>query len=108
MILTSIHNYKNAAIELIPLKSSFVVCDVGISEMLEVSDWLEDYIEKHHLTCRVYTKNRMVLGLSYLLNPAWGVLSIASIAAHNFITRNPDYEIARDLANGRVEVVYKG
>lgn len=108
MIFTDIYDYKKVAMDLIPLKSSFLICDVAITEMLEVSDWLEKYIEKYKLTCRVYTKNRLALGLSYLLNPAWGTLSLVSIAVHNFMTRNPDYEVVRDLANKRVEVVYKG
>ncbi len=92
--------YKSKMEELITAQMSFEICDVAISDMFDVCSDLEQEIERHYFKCRVYTKNRLVTGLSGLLNPAWGIFSLATIAAHNILTRNPDYEIIRDLANG--------
>ncbi|WP_301098926.1 hypothetical protein [Otariodibacter sp.] len=100
-------DYKDVAPQLIAEHESFEICGVDIEDMFDISGELEKIIEKQYLKCRIYTKNRVVTGLAGLLNPAWGILSLATIAAHNIVTLSPDYEIARDLANNRIEVVWK-
>ncbi|MDP8078646.1 hypothetical protein [Phocoenobacter skyensis] len=100
--------YKSLINGLIDTHTSFEICGVDISDMLQVCSDLEQTIENKYLKCRIYTKNRLVTGLSGVLNYRWGVLSLASIVAHNILTLNPDYEIVRDLANNRVEVVWVG
>lgn len=92
---------------LIDSHQSFEIVGVPTDELKAVTDMLERYIESIHLKCRIYTKNRVVAGAAGLLNPAWGVLALAGIAAHNIVTWDPDYEIGRDIANNRVSVDWK-
>lgn len=107
MITLEYKTYQSQVIDLISNHQTFQVCGVPTDEMLSVSSELEALVESQYLKCRVLTKNRLVSGLAGLLNPAWGVLSLASIAAHNLVTYDPDYEIERDIANNRISVLYK-
>lgn len=93
--------------ELIHQRQNFEVCDIDLVDLFSFSQELEKYIESLNLKCRLYTKNRLATGLSAVLNPRWGILSLAAIAAHNLMTLNPDCEIYRDLANKRVGVEWK-
>lgn len=93
--------------ELISRRKNFEICGIDAGNLFAFSQELEKYIESLNLKCRLYTKNRLALGLSAVLNPRWGILSLAAIAAHNLLTLNPDCEIYRDLANKRVGVVWK-
>lgn len=99
--------YENEYQNLIDNYQSFVISVMNVSDMLDISSQLESYIESKHLTCRIYTKNRWLTALSGLTNKRLGLFSLALIAAHNIMTYNPDYEIARDLANNRISVVYQ-
>ena len=92
---------------LIDARQNFEVCDMDLGELFAFSQELENYIESLNLKCRLYTKNRLVTSLSAVLNPRWGILSLAAIAAHNLLTLTPDCEIYRDIANKRVGVVWK-
>ncbi|WP_439238611.1 hypothetical protein [Lonepinella sp. BR2919] len=92
---------------LIDQRASFEVCFVELSDMLPLCAELESLIENRGLTCRVYTQNRIASVLTGAIKRKWGILSLASIAAHNLFTYDPDYEIGRDLANGRVRVEFK-
>lgn len=93
--------------ELIHQRQNFEVCDIDLVDLFSFSQELEKYIESLNLKCRLYTKNRLATGLSAVLNPRWGILSLAAIAAHNLMTLNPDCEIYRDLANKRVGLEWK-
>lgn len=101
------HNYYASIENMIERHRSFEICGIPVSDMLKVSEVLEKAIERRYFKCRIYTKNRLVTGMAGLLNPAYGIFSLAAIAAHNIVTYDPDYEIARDIANNRIEVVYK-
>lgn len=103
----TLQDYPEQVENLIDTRQSFEICGVAVGDMLELCSDLEKYIESQNLKCRVYTKNRLAAGLSYVLNPAWGILSLTSIAAHNILTYDPDYEIYRDIANKRVGVEWK-
>lgn len=99
--------YQEKLNELIERKASFDVVDVGFGELFTVSRYIEKHLETKYLKCRVLTKNRIASALSVVFNKNYGVFSLAAIAVHNIFTWNPDYEIIRDMANHRVEVVYK-
>ncbi|MFT0213938.1 hypothetical protein VQ643_15270 [Pseudomonas sp. F1_0610] len=103
----TINNYASLMNELIQQKSSFIINNVDVDDMLEVCADLENAIEAQCLTCRIYTKGRLVAGLLSFLSYRVGVASIIGIAIHNCLTYNPDYEIARDIANGRILVNYQ-
>lgn len=85
--------YQVEAKRLIDKHCSFEVVGVPVGDMLDISEYLEKYIESKHLKCRIYTQKRIVSGLAGILNPPLGILSMIAIAAHNFITYSLDYEI---------------
>lgn len=93
--------------DLIKQQMSFEIQHVPLSEMLTVCAELEEHIESLGMKCRVYTEKRSVSLLSAAYRWQWGLISGAIIAAHQFLTYNPDYEISRDLANNRISVKYK-
>lgn len=103
----TINNYMSLVDELIQKKSSFIINNVDVEDMLEVCANLENTIESQFLTCRIYTKGRLMAGLLSFLSYRVGVASVIGIVIHNFLTYNPDYEIARDMANGRILVNYQ-
>ncbi len=103
----NIQDYPSQVENLIDTHQSFEICGVAVGDMLTICAELEKYIESQNLKCRIYTKNRIAAGLAYVLNPAWGILSLTSIVAHNILTYDPDYEIYRDIANNRIGVEWK-
>ncbi|WP_426839884.1 hypothetical protein [Glaesserella parasuis] len=103
----NIQDYPSQVENLIDTRQSFEICGVAVGDMLTICAELEKYIESQNLKCRIYTKNRIAAGLAYVLNPAWGILSLTSIVAHNILTYDPDYEIYRDIANNRIGVEWK-
>lgn len=107
MIMLIYPEYRIQFRNLVDNKQSFEIVGVPVSEMLNICEILENYIESRHLKCRIYIKSRLVSGLLGVLNPMYAVLSLGIIAAYNIITQDPDYEICRDLANNRVEVKYQ-
>ena len=86
---------------------TFEICGISVSDILKVSEILEKAIKHRYLKCRIYTKNRLVTGMIELLNSAYGIFSLAAITAHNIVSYDSDYAIARDIANNRIEVIYK-
>ncbi len=100
--------YKEQLGHLLDNHSSFEICNVDIGDMFDICGELEQAIENKKLKCRIYTKNRVVAGLAGVFNYRWGLAPLVAIAAHNIITRNPDYEIVRDLANNSIEVSWVG
>lgn len=86
---------------------SFEIVGVPTSEMFDVCEVLEKYIESQHLKCRIYTQKRFVSGAIGLVNPIAGAAALIGIGIHNIITWDPDFEISRDLANNRISVEYK-
>ncbi|MCF7521677.1 hypothetical protein L4G92_06400 [Neisseria sp. ZJ106] len=98
---------QNTYLTLIQEKQSFEIWGIDFSDMLEEVGTLEKLIEANRLTCRIYTKGRLVsAGLGFLTIGA-GITALAGIAAHNLLTYNPDYEICRDIANNRILVEFK-
>ncbi len=95
--------------ELIAKKESFQI--VAVKHLGSVVHRLEAAIEKTGLKCRVYTEYRSAtlagIALPTGFTQAIGVYSAISIAAHNIVTFDPDYEIAKNKPRGRVSVFYK-
>ncbi|MFV3089366.1 hypothetical protein ACNJYG_02530 [Pseudomonas sp. GW6] len=95
--------------QLISRKESFEV--VGLSgKLIEAVRLVESKIEVTGLTCRVYTVGRVGLAAGSFaggVTGAFGLLSATSIAVHNLLTFNPDYEIEKYPVHNRIVVRYK-
>lgn len=92
--------------ELIEARESFEVWDVDIESTFDVAQRIEAEIEKRRMTCRVYTSGRLMTAAVGIFSMGAGLAALASIAAHNLMTYDPDYEICRDLANSRLIVKF--
>lgn len=82
---------------LIKTKKSFIIS--GAKSTNFIAEKIESMIESCGLRVRVYTKHRAVG--AFVPPVALG------IGLHNLMTLNPDYEVAKDFINDRVEVTYK-
>lgn len=95
--------------ELINNRASFEI--IGLSgRMGSAVAQIENLIETHNLTCRVYTFGRVVAAGGSLFGGITGVLGVASaigMAAHNLATYDPDYEIAKHLVDNKLLVDYR-
>lgn len=95
--------------ELIANRKSFKV--VAVKDMSYTINKVEGAIEKKGLRCRVYTEYRSS-AMSGMIIPTGatqvvGLFSAIGIAAHNLVTLNPDYEIAKNLVNSSLTISYK-
>lgn len=93
--------------ELIQNRSSFEVWDQDFESLIEAVPLIEAEIESQQLTCRIYTKGRILAAGAGIFSFGAGLAVLAGIAAHNILTYNPDYEICRDLANSKILVEFK-
>jgi hypothetical protein len=97
---------SNELLDLLLNKSaSFTVR--AISEHSELVQRLEKRIEERGMTCRIYTENRGYVAGGAALLTGVGLAGIVGIAAHNVVTWNPDYEIAKDIINNKISVTFK-
>ncbi|MFC5698364.1 hypothetical protein ACFPU0_22785 [Pseudomonas sp. GCM10022186] len=95
--------------QLINRKESFEVVGPG-GRLLSTVKTVENKIEANGMTCRVYTVGRIgaVAGSFFGgITGAVGILSAASIAIHNIMTFNPDYEIEKNPIDNRIVVKFK-
>lgn len=94
---------------LIRNKRSFEV--TGLSgRMSSAVTKVENAIEYDELSCRVYTVGRIATAGASIFGGITGLAGIASavtIAAHNLVTYNPDYEIAKHMVDNYISVIYK-
>lgn len=86
---------------------SFEVWDVDMEALFDTVQAVETEIEKQRLTCRIYTRGRLAAVALGIFRLKAGIAAAAGIAAHRFATRNPDYEICKDIANSRLIVSFK-
>ncbi len=89
-------------------KLSFAVVKMsGISELMKYCFKIEKTIHDNHMSCRVKTKGRTIVGLPFIfLPPGWVYYGIQF--AHNLVTLNPDWKITRNFFSRRIEVKYCG
>lgn len=93
--------------ELIANHDDFEVWGYDTEGLFSVSSTIEQVIENQHLTCRIYTRGRLAAAAVGIVSLGAGLLTLAGIGIHNLMTYKPDYEVCRDLANGRILVEYK-
>ncbi len=71
---------------------------------------IENIIECQGLSCRIYTYGRVAaVGATFVggITGLAGLASAVSMAAHNIVTYDPDYEIAKHLIDNKLSVQYK-
>lgn len=104
------YNNKEELTRAILAHENFVLTDVESIQSVAVK-WLENEIEKHGMRCRIYSGYRKAV-LAGALIPT-GVTQITALAAgvgmlaHNLATRNPDYEICKQVVGDGIEVTYR-
>lgn len=95
--------------QLINSKSDFEVIGLG-GRLMSACNLVENKIETSGMSCRVYTAGRIGTAAGSLfggVTGAIGMFSAASIAVHNLLTYNPDYEIEKYPFNNKIIVTYK-
>jgi methionine salvage enolase-phosphatase E1 len=95
--------------ELIDNKKTFEITGLRNERFDDAVKFVENIIESKGLRCRVYTSGRVAAtGATFVggITGALGVASIVGIAAHNLVTRNPDYEIAKHRIQKKLTVKY--
>lgn len=95
-------------------RANFVIEGIPRLNMPETVATVEKLIEAEGLTCRVYQKGRIAaaaVGASLVLPVAGTIAASAAAAAasavHHLVTRNPDYEVAKNFATGTLTVTYQ-
>lgn len=95
----------------IQARETFELKGIYRVDFLNVVNNIEGMIESEGMSCRVYTTYRSTgmlgLALSNPLTAVAGLASVVGIAAHNIATWNPDYELGKHMALGRLEITYK-
>ncbi|MNF87207.1 hypothetical protein D3C84_696660 [compost metagenome] len=94
---------------LIRNKESFEVVALS-GKMVSAVARVENNIESNGMKCRIYTFGRIAAAGGSFFGGITGVIGLASaagIAAHNLVTFNPDYEIAKYPIDNRIVVKCK-
>ncbi len=94
--------------ELVRNRQTFEIVDVKAGKQGTVVDLVESLIEAQGMTCRVRTHGRGIAAAALAI-PSLGLSLVAggAIAAHNLATRNPDYEVVKEMFGSDVRVVYQ-
>jgi enamine deaminase RidA (YjgF/YER057c/UK114 family) len=91
---------------LVGSKQDFVI--MGLSGKLnEAAENVEKAIEASGMSCRVYTRNRGYATAVAAFVPWVGWAAIGSLVAHRLATRNPDFEVGKDIGANKLYVNYK-
>ena len=86
---------------------SFEVVDVQFGKQGTVVDVVERTIEVNGLTCRVRTNGRGFAAAALAIPTLGGSLVAGgAIAAHNLSTKDPDYEVIKEMFGSDVRVIY--
>lgn len=101
----SLEEFVENKIEIFAMGNDFEV--VGLSgRMNEAVVVLEAAIEARGNTVRIYTAGRLgTTAASALLMPWAAIAGIATVALHNALTFNPNFEIAKHLVDNKLTVV---
>jgi len=89
-------------------RDSFGVVNVSFGKQSQVVDLIEREIECAGLECRVRTANRgwAVAALS-VATLGGAAVAGAAVAAHDLATKNPDYEVIKEMFGSDVAVEYQ-
>lgn len=89
-------------------RQSFSVINVDFGKQSTAVEIVENAIESAGLSCRVRTANRgwAVAALS-VATLGTGALAAAAIAGHDLATKNPDYEVLKEMIGSNVAAIYQ-
>lgn len=88
---------------------SFIISEIPHRFFPEAIKTLEKHIDNLGMKSRVFAKARKTLMAGSFFGPTalFGVASAAFMGAHNLLTYDPDYEIAKNRITGTLTVTYK-
>ena len=90
---------------LIAEKSSFAVVDVPSGKQSLAVEMIERVIESTGMKCRVRTANRgWAIGALTALTLGGAAVAAAAVGAHNLATKDPDYEIVKEMFGSDIQV----
>jgi hypothetical protein len=87
-------------------KESYTVIGLG-GQITEAAAFIEKAIEQTGMTCRIYASGRLAGAAVGSIFLPIGIASAIGIAAHNIVTYDPDYEIAKHVIDNKLVVTYK-
>lgn len=89
-------------------RESFGVVNVGFGKQSQIVDMVEREIESAGLSCRVRTANRGWAVAALTVATLGGAAAAgAAIAAHDLATKDPDYEVIKEMLGSDVAVEYQ-
>ena len=92
---------------LIAEKSSFAVVDVPSGKQSLAVEMVERAIELTGMKCRVRTANRgWAIGALSVLTLGTAAAAAAAVGVHNLATKDPDYEIVKEMFGSDIQVNY--
>ena len=92
---------------LIAEKSSFAVVNVPSGKQSLAVEMVERAIESSGMKCRVRTANRgWAIGALTALTLGGAAVAAATVGAHNLATKDPDYEIVKEMFGSDIQVEY--
>ena len=93
---------------LIAEKSSFAVVNVPSGKQSLAVEMVERAIESSGMKCRVRTANRgWAIGALTALTLGGAAVAAATVGAHNLATKDPDYEIVKEMFGSDMQVNYR-
>ena len=95
--------------ELISNKSSFAIVGIPSGKQSLAVEMVERAIESRGMKCRVRTANRgWAVGALTALTFGGAAIAAAAVGAHNLATKDPDYEIVKEMFGSDIQVEYVG
>ena len=92
---------------LIAEKSSFAIVDVPSGKQSLAVEMVERAIESTGMKCRVRTANRgWAIGALSVLTLGTAAAAAAALGVHNLATKDPDYEIVKEMFGSDIQVEY--
>ena len=92
---------------LIGEKSSFAVVNVPSGKQSLAVEMVERAIESIGMKCRVRTANRgWAIGALSVLTLGTAAVAAAAVGVHNLATKDPDYEIVKEMFGSDISVNY--
>lgn len=89
-------------------RASFSVVNVGFGKQSQIVDLIEREIESAGLACRVRTANRgWAVAAMTVATLGGAAVAGAAIAAHDMATKDPDYEVIKEMLGSDVAVEYQ-
>ena len=93
--------------ELIAAKESFGVAGVPSGKQSTAVEIVERAIESAGMKCRVRTENRgWAIGALSVLTLGAAAAAAAAVGVHNLATKDPDYEIVKEMFGSDIQVNY--